>query len=102
MFSKQNFTFIIYSFSEALRKYPPATGTQRIAKEDYQVPNTKIVLEKGTSVTIPIYAIHHDPEIYPNPEKYDPDRFSTIEVNKRHQFSFMPFGEGPRICIGMR
>jgi cytochrome P450 family 6 len=79
-----------------LRKYPPATNTQRVAKEDYPIPNTKIVLEKGTSVMIPIYAIHHDPEIYPKPEVYDPDRFSPEETKKRHHFSFLPFGEGPR------
>lgn len=108
--------------NEALRKYPPAANTQRVAKEDYSVANTRIVLEKGTSVMIPIYAIHHDPEIYPKPEIYDPDRFSPENVKQRHQYAFLPFGElgfeskiifvtktgfiisgeGPRICIGMR
>lgn len=85
-----------------MRKYPPATSVQRIASQDYHIPDTKIVLEKGTAVLVPIYAIHHDPEIYPIPEKFDPDRFSPEEVKKRHQFSWLPFGGGGRICIGMR
>lgn len=75
---------------------------QRVANKDFLIPNTKIVLPKGTTAWIPVHAIHYDPEIYPEPGKFDPHRFSPDEVAKRHQCSYIPFGEGPRICIAMR
>ncbi|CAO1427745.1 unnamed protein product [Diamesa hyperborea] len=94
--------FVEQCVNETLRKYPTVSNLQRSANKDYLVPSTKITLPKGTPVWIPVHAIHHDPEIYPEPAKYDPDRFNPEEVAKRHQYSFLPFGEGPRVCIGMR
>ncbi|XP_058819854.1 probable cytochrome P450 6a14 [Topomyia yanbarensis] len=88
--------------NESLRKYPPIANNLRSVTNNYKVPETDIVLEKGCRVIIPIYAIHHDPEYYPDPEKYDPDRFDPDQVAQRHQMAFIPFGDGPRICIGMR
>lgn len=83
--------------NETLRKWPPIPTTARGAKRDYTIPNTNIVIEEGITVLIPVYAIHHDEELYPNPDKYDPERFKPSEIEKRHQFAFIPFGEGPRI-----
>lgn len=72
----------------------------RKCTEPYRIPNTNTTLHKDVKIVIPSYAIHHDPEIYPEPEVFDPERFSVENIRSRHNYSFLPFGEGPRMCIG--
>ncbi|XP_062558863.1 probable cytochrome P450 9f2 [Armigeres subalbatus] len=91
--------------SESLRKWPPGIVADRICTKDYQYKDgtsSSFVIEKGTSVWIPTIAIHNDPEYYPNPDKFDPERFSEENKAKINPSAYIPFGAGPRNCIGSR
>lgn len=88
--------------SETLRKHPPVSLLPRVCNKDYKIENSDLVIKSGLRITIPVISIHMDPEYYPNPDKFDPERFSEENKAKRPAFTFMPFGEGPRTCIGLR
>lgn len=87
---------------ETLRKWPPSASVQRESVMDYKAPNTNYVIDKGCAIMVPVYGIHHDESIYPEPEKFDPSRFDSNNVEKRHPYAFLPFGDGPRACPGIR
>ncbi|CAL7950316.1 unnamed protein product [Xylocopa violacea] len=89
-------------FKETLRKYPPITVIMRRSMEEHTFEDLKLTIPKNTKIFIPIYAIHHDPDIYPNPEAFDIDRFKGNVAAARHPMYYLPFGDGPRNCIGAR
>ncbi|CAH2012349.1 unnamed protein product [Acanthoscelides obtectus] len=95
-------TYLDKIVHETLRKHPPIADIPRICTKDYHIPGTNAVIKKGTRVDIPVQGIHRDPDYYPDPEKFDPERFSDENKSKRHQYAFLPFGEGPRVCIGIK
>lgn len=92
--------FFEYLFLETLRKYSPVHTIYRETTESYTVPGTERSIEQGTSIIIPVYSIHHNPDIYPKPDEFNPDRFTPIEIRKRHPSSFLAFGDGSRGCLG--
>uniref|UniRef100_A0A1B0GBF4 C3H1-type domain-containing protein n=1 Tax=Glossina morsitans morsitans TaxID=37546 RepID=A0A1B0GBF4_GLOMM len=100
--SLKEMTYLEQVFNETLRKYPVVPLLPRICGQDYYLPNSDLILEKGLRIIIPIDAIHNDPEYFKDPEKFNPDRFSSGAMARQHPaFSFLPFGEGPRNCFGM-
>jgi cytochrome P450 family 6 len=72
----------------------------RECSQPYKIPGTDTVLEKGTRVFIPAASLHHDLKYYPEPERFDAERFNEEENQKRHHYVYHLFGEGPRNCIG--
>ncbi|KAK5638815.1 hypothetical protein RI129_013110 [Pyrocoelia pectoralis] len=87
---------------ETLRIYPTATYLSRLCTKTYHIPDSDVIIDKGTHLHIPILGIQRDPEYFPDPLKFNPDRFSAENKAGRHPCAWMPFGEGPRICIGMK
>ncbi|XP_064551997.1 uncharacterized protein LOC135437852 [Drosophila montana] len=98
----QEMTYLNQVVAETLRKYPVLPHLVRRTTNAYNVPESSLVLEPGTRVMIPVHSIHHDPDIYPDPESFDPSRFEPEAILSRHQFAYLPFGNGPRACIGER
>jgi cytochrome P450 family 6 len=90
-----NMEFSGQVISESLRKYTPGNILMRKCTKDYRVPGTDITIEKGKYVFLPMHAIHNDPEYFPEPNKFDPDRFSSEEEKTRNPFTFLPFGNFP-------
>lgn len=94
----QKIQYIKQAIQEGMRILPPVWDLNRQAVNE-EVVNGYLV-PKGREIFISIYAIHHDEEIWPDPEKYDPDRFSPENEKNLDKSWYFPFGLGPRFCIG--
>ncbi|XP_004430754.1 PREDICTED: thromboxane-A synthase [Ceratotherium simum simum] len=86
--------------AETLRMYPPAFRFTREAAQDCEVLGQHI--PAGTVVETAVGALHHDPEHWPRPEAFDPERFTAEARRRRRPFTYLPFGAGPRSCLGVR
>ena len=85
---------------ETLRMFPPAPRMNRECNEPLTLRGIRF--EEDDTIGVPIYAIHYDPQYYPEPEKFDPERFTPEARASRDPLTYLPFGYGPRNCIGMR
>jgi cytochrome P450 len=84
---------------ETLRLQNPVTKVEREANDDYVLGDTGITLNRHSIVAIPIHAIHHDPEYFPNPNQFRPERFYGEEKQNIKPYTYLPFGGGPRYAI---
>lgn len=88
---------------ETLRKYPVLPMLNRTCVKEYKIPGTDKVIEKGTEIYISVLGMHRDELFYDEPNKFDPVRLSEGVAGKNLVTRpYLPFGDGPRNCIGMR
>jgi cytochrome P450 len=83
---------------EGLRLYPPAFTLPRRACADTQIGPYSVA--KGDEVVVWVYHVHRDPRVYPEPERFRPERFSAQQEATRPKYAYLPFGAGQRACIG--
>lgn len=88
--------------SETLRILPPVPNTDRMADRDYLIEKYNILVPKGQSIQMGFRCVQNDPDYWPEPEKFDPERFMPENRDKIVPGSYLPFSMGPRHCIGMR
>ena len=90
-------------FTETLRKHPVISFLDRMCVHDYELPapnrNGTIILPAGTGVYISVSGLQFDATYFPEPEKFDPDCFTEENKHSRPNNVYIPFGEGPRMCI---
>ncbi|KAG5330044.1 C6A14 protein, partial [Acromyrmex heyeri] len=97
-------TYMDQVFNETMRILPGALMKKRCTEEFELIGSDGVVcrVQPGMEILIPLQALHTDPQYWENPEKYDPERFNSDRKHNIEKFTFLPFGEGPRICVGMR
>ncbi|XP_055915777.1 probable cytochrome P450 308a1 [Eupeodes corollae] len=103
-------TYLEAALYETLRLHPPMLALLKHCTKPFELPaqfpgvklREKVLIEEGTVFVVPVQAVHHDPVVFPEPHKFNPDRFSEENKRQRANCAFLGFGEGPRMCPGMR
>ena len=93
---KDSLPYLDSCIKETLRKYPPLTRIERrVGVDGYHLTPT-LTLEKDTVVQVSTYALHHNPQYWPDPQRFDPDRFSAERRHTIQPYTYLPFGSGSR------
>ncbi|XP_013107344.2 cytochrome P450 4g1 [Stomoxys calcitrans] len=87
---------------ETLRLYPPVPLIARKVEEDVKLKSGPYTVANGTTVVLLQYLVHRRPDLYPDPEKFNPDNFLPERTAGRHYYGFIPFSAGPRSCVGRK
>lgn len=93
--------YLDMTFDETLRLHP-AHYHDRKCVSKYTLPNTNLTIDKNTFVFVPNHGLYRDPKYFPNPNEFDPERFSPENKVKIPPYVYLPFGGGPRKCLGIR
>ncbi|XP_068628223.1 cytochrome P450 4g15 [Battus philenor] len=94
--------FLERCLMETLRMFPPVPIIARHLKQDVTLASSGKKVPAGTTVVIATYKLHRRSDVYPNPEKFDPDNFLPERSANRHYYAFVPFSAGPRSCVGRK
>ncbi|ORE06120.1 cytochrome P450 [Rhizopus microsporus var. microsporus] len=95
-----NLKYMHQVLKETLRKYPPVRALSKYCKKECILPGG-YKIKSGQPCSIQVYGMHHNENVYPEPDRFDPDRWTPEEEQKRSRFAWLPFSTGPRACIGM-
>lgn len=94
-----NLPYTDWVLKEAMRIMPPVSGVGRVAIEDVQIG--EYLLPAGTNVVCNFYSVQRDPRYWDEPLAFRPERFAPESDTERHRYAYLPFGAGPRVCIGI-
>lgn len=92
--------YLTACINEALRLYPPLYRPERVCTKDWSHENIKI--KRSTTIFLCNWALHRDPSSFDAPDEFRPERFLPENKHRINQYAFVPFGQGPRACIGVR
>ncbi|XP_063366392.1 cytochrome P450 6B2-like [Cydia amplana] len=94
--------FLEMCFSEAMRIFPSIGFLQRMCVKPYTIPGTDMTIDPGVNIIVPVKSLHLDPQYFQDPEEFRPERFHPDNVSAINKYTYLPFGTGPRACIGER